>query len=184
MIYTCLTCLSSILGGFFTLQPEGPTKLQVKQGAPIWVFRLHRPNGPTAGTGTVFATTVFSMVFFNHIPITDPWKNGIYTYMNGWFLWFSCRYTSPMDPMGYDTVITFQIRLHHLTPSNSSASESVQFLWRFQWWVSLQMWSIFFVFMWAIKTKVHLWWVDLWSWQEWSCLQFVNVKFFKWGSHS
>ena len=65
-------------------------------------------------------------------PMTDPWDWYIYRSMNGWFLWFACRWIyQSMDPMGVACdvkEITFLIEHKGFT---CSVNEGPGCLWSF-----------------------------------------------------
>ena len=73
-----------------------------------------RPQGE-ATDGPIEVGTGLGGFFTTH-SLWDPWKNGIFPYMNGWFLWFSCKeiYQATMDFLwDLNNVIA---KLDHLFP--------------------------------------------------------------------
>ena len=76
-------------------------------------MRTRRSNG-----WTYRGWNWFGWVFFTTHFLWDPWKNGIFPYMNGWFFMvFSCKeiYQATMDPVGFEKCDR-QPKLDHLFP--------------------------------------------------------------------
>ena len=60
--------------------------------------------------GCRFVDEVLWMCLFFNVPMTDPWDDCIYTYMNGLFVCLNVgKYISPMDHMGYGVDINLSL---------------------------------------------------------------------------